>query len=514
MPENRLKRVAVLIVVLFLLTVFLKHSFYLRSIGYDHIPDTHVILDERTHVWQGLSIRSSGIPAAWSSLGAYKENSFGGDVVGFNIAVDQKSPRLFDFVNYPKPVYIYYPINLGVERGIKHISLVQPYFDHPPFGGLVLSSFVSSHVKTFTDLTAWEFRKGSLWMATLTAILIFILGWQIFKIPIIGLIATLIYGTVPTFLLLSRYALLENVLTPLMLLTVSLIIFAKRVYSLKSGFWLNPKIIIFSAGVVSGLAALTKITGWSILIIGLLLLRFLKVNFKDSLFFIIPSIFLGSLFFAWGLFLSPKLFWDVLYYQAIERGFVGSLNFLISATGVGILNFPFDGWWIGGFLFLGIMMTKKEYMPLTIAAVTSLLTALFLGGANYPWYFIPLIPFMCLSIAYFLWQTFNNPSFIDVLAFFLIFFSSSFHWGYGIYKALLESTNYQHPFALYRLFFIVFLSFSLSAPFLIKRKKFRYIWIVFATLVFLLTFYWNVQSFYFILSHWGKLPSLYTPGTF
>lgn len=499
------------VLILVSLVFILKYSFNLRSIGYDKIPETFIILDERTNIWHGLSIRSSGVPSAWSGLGAYKGNSSGGNIVNFNLSVVEddldKHPNIFNFRDFPKPIWILYPIDLGLERGVKHISFVQPYFDHPPFGALVLSSFVSSNVRTFTDLTAWEFRKGSLWMALLSGLLIFVLGWQIFRNPVIALISTLIYGTAPTFLLLSRYALLENVLNPLLLTSINLIVFAKTKL-------INPRVILFLAGIAAGLAALTKVTGWSVLIMGLILLRIYKFNFKDSLFFSIPTIFIGSLYFIWGLFLSPSVFFKVLYFQGLERGFVGSLNFLVSATSIGILNFPFDGWWIGGFLCLGFILTKKEYLPISIAAVTVLLTALFLGGANYPWYFIPLIPFMCLSIAYFVWVIFTNPSFPKILIFFLVFFSSSFYWGYGVYRASLESTNYQHPFGLYRLFLLLFLLFGLIIPTLKKNKIVKYIWFIILTVILIQIFRWNVQSHYFIISNWGKLPSLYTAGTF
>ena len=274
------------------------------------------------------------------------------------------------------------------------------------------------------------------------------------------------------------------------------------------------QIILFFAGVASGLAALTKITGWSVLIMGIILLRYFKFSFRDSLFFIVPTFLIGSLYFIWGLYLSPSVFFKVLYFQGIERGFIGSLNFLISTTGIGILNFPFDGWWIGGFLCLGFILTKKEYFSISIPAVVSLLIALFLGAANYPWYFIPLIPFMCLSIAFLLWEIFINPSFLKILAFFLVFFSSSFHWGHGAYKASLESTNYQHPFGLYRLFFILFLTLGLIAPLLFKYKFLKYVWFVLLTIIIIQVFKWNVQSIYFFISNWGKLPSLYTAGTF
>ena len=488
------------IIVTVLLVAVLKRSFYLRSIGYDQIPETFVILDERTNVWYGLSIRNTGVPAAWSNLGMYKLGT-GGDVKDLNlIANEYDSPSLLHFIDYPKPIYVLYPIDLGEKKGLKHLGFVQPYLDHPPFGALVLSIFVSSDVKTFSDLTAFQFRKGSLWLGVTTGALIFFLGWQVFKNPFIGLLAAAIYGTVPTFVLLSRYALLENVLNPLILLSLNLLLFSQKI---------NPsylRVILILAGVASGLAAFTKIIGWFVLVIGFILLRYWKIKFKDMLFFIIPSTVIGLLYFAWGLYLAPTLFIDIFRYQGLERGFIGSINFIVSATRVGILNFPLDGWWIGGFLAFLLIPFKKEYIPVFLGAIMVLFSALFLGGANFPWYFIPMIPFMCLAVAQFFWQVAINPKFISILIFFLVFVSSTFYWGYGVYRAALESTNYQQPYGFYRMLLAFFILTGLA--------KFKRLWFIFMIILIVFLIRLNERSIYFILSNWGKLPSLYTPGTF
>lgn len=497
------------IIVAILLAAVLTHSFYLRGIGYDQVPESFVVLDERTNVWHGLSIKKTGVPAAWSNLGMYKLGT-GGDVKELNLIPNEYgSPSLLYFTDYPKPIYVLYPFDLGEKKGIKHIGLVQPYLDHPPLGALVLASFVSGKVETFSDLTPYEFRKGSLWLGVATGVLIFFLGWQVFNNHWIGLLATSIYGTVPTFILLSRYALLENVLNPLMLLSLNLLLFSKKI---------NPsyfRAILVLAGVASGLSALTKIIGWFVLFLGLILLRYWKVSLKDSLFFIIPSSVIGLLYVAWGLYLAPNLFIDIFRYQGLERGFVGSINFLVTATRIGILNFPLDGWWIGGFLALLLIPFKKEYTPIFVGSMVVILTALLLGGANYPWYFIPLIPFMCIAIAQFFWQVAINPKFISILIFFLVFVSSTFYWGYGVVQASLVSTNYQQPYGVYRLLLFIFIFSSLGwLIFSDRLKRFKILWFLFMVIVTLILLKLNERSIYFILSNWGKLPLLYTPGTF
>lgn len=517
MPQISSGKIVLILLIFIGLFFVLKQSSFLRSIGYDQVPDTYVILDEHTNVWHGLSIRKSGVPTAWSNLAAYKGGS-GGDVKELNLSVSEgRMPNLANFSSYPKPVYVLHPVYLGTGKTLKKVGFVQPYLDHPPLGALVLSASVKSNVKNFSDLLPDDFRRASLWLGVVSGILIFVLGWQVSKNPFVGLISAAIYGTVPTFNLLSRYALLENVLNPVMLITLNLLVFAKKLTESegKKASLINGLLIV--AGVFAGMAALVKVIGWFVLVAGVALLLYWGVSKKKISLFAVPAILTGLLYFAWGFYLDPKLFVNIFFYQGLERGFIGSLNFLTTLGGVSIANFPFDGWWLGGFIALGFLIGKKEYALLIVTAIVYLVAALFLGGANYPWYYMPLIPLMCVAIALLLWRVTTQPTLLQILIFFLIFFSSSFYWGYGVFQADKLSTNYQQPYFLYRIFLIIFAVAGLVSIFLDKLKQRRIIlavWFVFMMVVTYQLWKWNNQSILYILSHWGKYPSLFTPGTF
>lgn len=56
-----------------LLILILLLGHHIRSIGYNVVPENYNILDEWTNVWHGLSIRNTGVPAAWSDLRSYWE---------------------------------------------------------------------------------------------------------------------------------------------------------------------------------------------------------------------------------------------------------------------------------------------------------------------------------------------------------------------------------------------------------------------------------------------------------
>lgn len=483
-----------------LLIFSLKLGADLRKIGYSVIPDPFIILDEHANVWHGLSLRATGIPAAWSILSAYvadsKETGAGGAIDGFNLTVADEKPTLENFSSYPKPVIGVQEYDFG--RGLSHTQIVQPYLDHPPFGALILSMFVSRDAKTFGDVNNYDLRQTSLYLAIVTQLFIFILAILLTKKPLIGLIASTAYGTIPSYLLLSRYALLENVLTPLLLIDLIILILAKRKPS---------RLLLISAGTVGGLMALTKLAGWVFIPAFMALLVYWRFKVKDILFYAVPAVIVGSLYFVWGLYLAPKLFLDLFVFQSIGRGFIGSINLLVTFFRVGIFNFPLDGWWIGGFLALLFIPRKKEYWPMVFAAVAGLTSALVLVGANFPWYFIPLIPFMCIAIGQFLYDLAIGPTFVNIMLSFLVFVSSSLYWGYGVFQK-------SQPFNLYRLMFIVFLGAGVFWTFYKRAKKYHKIWFGAAITLLLILIFLNRRSLFFILDNWGKLPLIYTPGTF
>jgi 4-amino-4-deoxy-L-arabinose transferase-like glycosyltransferase len=483
-----------------LLLFSLKFGADLRQVGYQIIPDPFIILDEHANVWHGLSLRDTGIPAAWSILGAYisnsKETGAGGAIDGFNLTVSNQKPTFKNFSDYPKPVIGVKEYDFG--RGLSHTRIVQPYLDHPPFGALILSLFVSKDAKTFGDVNNYDLRRSSLYLAIITQVLIFVLALLLTKKPLIGIIASFAYATIPSYLLLSRYALLENVLTPLMLLGLILLILVKKKSS---------KILLITAGIVGGLMALTKLAGWVFVLAFVALLAYWRFKIKDILLFLVPAAVIGSLYFVWGLYLSPKLFLDLFVFQSLERGFIGSINLLVTFFRVGIFNFPLDGWWIGGFLCLMFLPRKKEYLPLVFAIAAAFVSALVLVGANFPWYFIPLIPLMCIAIAQFFYDLAVAPSFANIMIFFFVFVSSSFYWGYGVFQKL-------QPFNIYRLIFLLFLAAGAFWGLYKKAGKYQKIWFRAVMLLLLLLVFLNRRSLYFILDNWGKLPLIYTPGTF
>lgn len=500
------KKILILLLSVIILSIHLVHSFNLRSIGYDRIPEPYVVMDERTYIWQSLSIRKSGIPIGWvAELQSYTKR-IGGNLNGFNITVDGKFPNFTTYRDFPKPAVAVVEMDYG--KGLRHTQIVQPFLEKPPLGSLILGALVPNSIQRVEDLSPNDFRKMSLYLATLTEILIFLLGWQIVRNPFFGLLAAVLYGSIPTFILLSHYALLENVLTPLLLLMLNLLIWvnqhsAERLSNLG----------IFLAGVAAGFTALTKQAGWPIIFAGIFILWFWKFPFRRILLFSVPAFLIGSLYFIWGLYLAPTLFVSLYLAEGVQKGFVGSLNLLANMMKINILNFPFDGFWLGGFISIFFIPKEKRLIPIFASIIAVLFGALILAGFNNSWYLIPLIPFMSIAIAYLVWRVITQPTLFEIMLFFLTFFSSSFFWGYIVFKNPPNIPHYQYqPFNLYRLLFLFFLIFGLAWEIFPKLKRFKIFWIILMGGITYQLIIWNDRALLYMISHWGRLPLIFTLG--
>lgn len=500
-----------IIFIFFFLLLLLSDG--MRTAGYSSIPEPNGILDERTNVWVGLSIRNTGVPSAWTELAIYRDlywEKYGNappeiTASGFNFEVNKEPVSLSTYNDYSKPLYVVKSFDFSGED--RSIAMVQPYLDHPPLGGLILSSLVSGEVKDFSEMTPREFRRTSLLLANITFILLFILGWLVFKNPIASLLTASIYGFTPTFLLVSRYALLENVLIPISITTFIMLYLIKN-YPTKHKL---KACLLISAAILSGLAILVKITGIYILIGSLVFLYFAKTPIKTLLGFAFTSLAIGSLYILWGLYLLPASFFAILYYQSASRVFSGSLATILNIFKFGIASFPVDGWWIGGFLSLPLLLKTKELYPLGLIAIISLLTMLFLGAGAFPWYFMIFIPFVCLAVTQLILQIYREPS-IELLTFFFVsFFMSSFFWAVVAPQYEGSFQNSQLSFLIFRIALVLTALIIFFVPFGLKRNylslgKWQFCW----SFILVICLKLNFSSFLFMLANWSNITYFFT----
>lgn len=492
-----LKNISVLyLIVSLVLAVFTTFHFAkIRSVGYERIP-TIGIFDERNYALQGISIRRNGIPIGWSDSGSYEKTT--GNVQttklnGLQIEVNNQPPSFWSFGNFPKPVLSVNEFDFGL--GKQHLKLVQPFLDHTPIGGLVYSLGLGD-TRGFLDITPDQFRKPALYLGILTSLLLFTFIYQMTGSPGTSLLSTILYNSVPTYLLASRYALLENVLAPFVLIHLNFLLLSKRLVANKR--W--SLFLLLLSGLFAGISVLAKETGAGFVLGSLGLLILWKYPKKSILLFVISAALIVGLYIIWGMWLSSQLFLEVFLFNA-GRGSFGSLNFLYMLPSLRFPQFPFDGWWIWGFISILILALKdwRSYAPLLLPISGHLLILTITSHANYPWYYLAFIPFLAASSAGVIWNMIKQPSLIVAVAFFLIPLSSSFYWGYTVFHLPPTMT-------FFRLLFLAFfgiLTLKLVYP---KLKLISFGWILFWVILIFEITKWNQHSIFFIIENWNHLP--------
>jgi len=489
-----MKRIFVILSIL--LSAFVIYFFAKdRWIGYETIPDNK-IFDERNYALQGMSLRTSGMPIGWSDSSEYMKmpaDVHSTNLSGFSILVNGIKPTLSNMKEFPYPVFVINKFDFGF--GDQYLKFVQPFLDHPPIGGLVYSLGISKNAKSFSDIKPVDYRKPALYLAIITSILLFILVFQTFENPWISTLSVIVYNSVPTYLLITRYALLENLVAPLSLLMLNLLLLAchlrdKRKTSLS---------LLVLSGIVAGLTILAKESGAGFLLAGIVLLVYYKTHIKKIFVYLGAALIPPFTYLAWGLWFFPNLFGKIVIFNA-ERGFLGSLNFIKIFSGVGFINFPFDGWWIWGFIsviFL-VYFGKKKAFPLTISFICALFTILFFTSVNYPWYYFALVPFLAAASGYALWKLITDPDPILLTTFFLFAFSSSFYWGYTVFHLPASSL-------IYRILITLFAGAGILRIIFSKKKIITAGWAILFCLLIFEVIKWNNFSILYIIANWGKL---------
>lgn len=487
----KIKHVVLLVSILItLVTIFLFSKD--RKIGYDKIP-TNNIFDERNYALQGISIRETGIPIGYSDSGDYINTKlYRTELKGFSIFVNGIGPSWLNFKNFPQPVISVNQFDFGL--GIQHLKLVQPFVDHSPLGGLLYSLGINQNAKNFMDITPGDYRRPTLYLAIVTSILLFLFVYQTFKNPIIATLSVIVYSSVPTYLLASRYALLENVVAPLALLMLNLILLSIRSKAQKLS-----TLLISLAGLISGLAVLTKESAVGFFIAGVILLLVYKSRKVNILFYLGAGIVPILVYILWGTYLFPSVFFKIFIFNA-SRGFLGSLNFINTFSSLGFKNFSLDGWWIWGFISFIFLIYKDrdKGIPLLISFFCGLFVILFFAGQNYLWYYLALIPLLAASSGYALWKLITKPDPVLLTTFFLFAISSSFYWGYTVFHLPANAWAY-------RGLVTVFTGAATLRLFFPKNKTIIFGWIILFIFLVIILIKWNHSSILYILTNWQTL---------
>ncbi len=398
---------AVSFTTLLILVLILLFGNYLRNYNYSTVPHPGEVADEYVFAWAGLSLIKTGTPESWTGVAS----------------------------TYPNHRQEYINVDQILEKDSTRppFSLVKPWFDKPLGFALLIGGYsYFKGAREYIETGVAIIRRPMIKIAIVTTILIFILGKMLFG-KFVGLLAAVLFSTIPTMVISSRLALSENGYMPLMLgaLILAILYIEKK----KAIYWI-------SASILSALAILFKLSGISVAImLALLFLHYLKG--KERLRITFWSLFISFLGFLAFVLYGAAIDWSTFY-----KVFVVQSNFLYG-TGAEVIysliaqskitanNFFTDGWITLGWISLIIVALSKfrkdKYSKvITIAAFSYMIVFIFFGSEAYGWYRFPFYPFLIISIAKVIEMLYKTPNVLATLFLGLLPFGTLMHKLYGI----------------------------------------------------------------------------------
>jgi hypothetical protein len=491
------KKIIVLFLVLLTLGLLTKKFYYQKWLGYETIPDT-MIFDEHDYPAIGYTFRKTGVATGWSTMNIYKilesQTSHPANI-GYrdlSLTLDGQKPSVSNAPLFNYPLTRQLDVNIG--KGTETIIIVQPFLDHPVLGSY-LFSLNSKNPQRFDDFYPADYRVVALIAASITAILLFGFTYLLYGSLVTSFLSFILYSTVTTYVIISRFALFENLLVPFYLLSGIFLLLGFR--------YPRRKIIFFVlSSFVAGLSYLIKETGIFILLSSLAILIYQRYKLKDLAIYFVPCVLVIGSFYLYSLILSPNLTLRLLFDQA-QRGFFGSLNFIYSIYQPRVKDMPLEGYWLWGFISLIAISTTsfKKHAHLLIGFFGYLFIYFLFAGENYAWYSFPFAPFFIIASAVCLTELLTNPTILNLVLFFALPLSSSMYWGYMVFH---QSSNLVN---LYRLIMFGLIGLFVAKKRLSSRFKFiNYLWVLAIVVVFYQVYKWNFQGFTYMIANWGKLP--------
>lgn len=370
----------------FLLILISFLGLLLRFRDYDRIPPFGETQDEFFYPWAGMTLLQKGVPVAWSLFPSYGKREY-----------------LSKWgINYP---------------------IVSPWVEKPPLYSLITGGLVTlKGAKKLEDVRLSVVRLMPVTLSFFTIFLIGLLATEIFNKEI-GLLSSVLYATVPTIVMANRMSLVENLMTPLMLLTLYL--FALKNDSSK---WNTFK--PYFLGLISGLVVITKNIGIALPLVIFLIFLFQK-KWKETFIFGLISVLFVLIHPLMGAYYGWNLFINVLRDYQEAHALVGIPELVQT-----IFRFPvvghkdkifLDGAMLAGYALLFSapfwlkMKNSLAFLGFPFVYVT-LLALLESGGTDFSyfgWHVYPLFPFLMILLAKVLYDLWQEPNLLQLLFFYL-----------------------------------------------------------------------------------------------
>lgn len=346
----------------------LSFTFILRAHNYEKTPVSEH-LDEMLYAWSGIYLIETGTPVSWSTL------------------------------DYPKSAEVFKGrISFMGGRPETSVTLYKPWLDQPPLFALIVGSFAHLYNADRTQFIPSSYiRIPTVIFGALTSIFVFLVAMRLGGFYL-GILAMLVYGTVPIFVIGSRTALPENLIALLFMVEIYLLLLFEKA---KKSVFLAP------IPVLVGVAGLSKPTGFFLILFAIFAVFLIlgKVSQHKRAFIVSILMLLAVLpflviFFWYGLHFDPQIFWRISSIQSNRPvGFASLAWFFISpAYRTQIL---IDGWYVFCLLmavFVLLAQKQDKLKFLSYGFIFWVFVVMFTGGQGdlLPWYRFPVFPIMAI----------------------------------------------------------------------------------------------------------------------
>lgn len=402
----------------FLVIAILLLGLFLRINNYTQYPPRGASSDEYTYTFMGMSLLKTGIPTSWSNFPAY--DVYGGKRQNLTIN------------------HIFFP-------------LVTPYFDHPPLNGILVGGWAIMHGEdTFQKVSTKTIRQVPIALGMLSSLLVYILALRIYGRKT-AIWALLIYSTATIFVMVGRTVFAENLLTPLLLLSLFILHNIRKKINLKH---------ILLLGLISGLSFWTKELGIVVFLSTLTFLIMEKIETKLILIFCAVSILIFLLYPLYGYIYNWKLFTAVIFAQSTRTLGANTLYTLFFHP-ISVNKLYFDGWYLVGFVsffasFFNFEKNKFFLIPSFIYFFLMMFSLTREGEMG--WYMLPMFPFMAILTANLLVESIKKyGGYIFVISLFVGMYISQYR-----FEAKYGPSNLTFRIFLLILFLPLFISFIMK----------------------------------------------------
>ena len=348
-------------------------AFVLRLHEMTAVPPLSANHDPIAFAWSGLTLITRHYPSSWSWLPAYE-------------------------------AFTWLPANGTTYR------IVAPWLDHPPLFSLVLGAWVwLQGARELVDVTHRMVVGAAVGLSLVSLMLAYRLGSRVLGNGPAAL-AALLLATSPYAVLLSRQAVTEALLAPILLTGLILL---HRIWSGEAGRFDEAALLACSLS-----APLVKVPGVLVVACFAAILLFMG---RGRLALAVAAAGLGgiALYAAYGALLDWDIFVAVIRSHEDRRGGVmGAYEFIAGEAGVG--RAARDGWWLLGWIAIGLLILRSGALHLRRALLVALPPAIYAAGLvilavegnvqSYGWYKIAVYPLVYLTAGLFVWQAVAHRS--------------------------------------------------------------------------------------------------------